>query len=384
MEGDDDDRDAYDDDETDDAYLDDEEPHWSGAAQRTGSRARSSRFTANDQNPKSLRAIVEAKPHAQLVALVLNLAASHPALAKQLQDESLLASGDAAQLIDAARREIRSLTAKQSWWRHWERRGSLPNFDPLREKFERLQQFGLANHLLELGVELLQRGIKQVEQSDDDGHVSSEIQSCLEVVFDALPESGLAGADQLLFAIYAVLVDDYNLCESALAVLDGKWSAADWSQAADALQERLNCPAKGNATTANYRRKRLVDFAVQAFQGADREDEVLSLVEREAQEHKDYERLINVLLERKDWVAAESWLQTALANTDPQLYGLVAGFRRQLVEIATRRKDWSAVAAHAAEVFFERPAVETFREAMQAADKAGCLDAVRAGALRLI
>ncbi|HEX5104829.1 MAG TPA: SWIM zinc finger family protein, partial [Pirellulaceae bacterium] len=364
------------DDENDDDEDSGEPTTWSSRRrQKTAPRA-----AAAQSKSQSLRAIVAAKDRGQLIDLVLEFALRHPELAKRLTDESLLASGDATALIEATRRELRLLTAKQSWWHHWERRGSLPNFGPLQEKFERLRQLGLANHLLQLGAELLERGIRQVEQSDDEGHVAGEIRSCLDLAFDALPDSGLGGSEQLLFAIYAMLVDDFDLCAGARQVLDRDLRAADWSQAADVLLERIRRPQE-LAAGGEFRRMRLVDFAVRALQSAGRVGEILPLAEHEARTHHEYQRLITLLFERTDLPAAEAWLRTALQNTDPRLHGLVAGYRRQLCEIATRRKDWPTVAGHAAELFFEQPSVETLQELLRSAAKAGCEGPVRAGAL---
>lgn len=365
------------DEESDDARQDYEPRGWS---RRSPRRAASSAKRLDV--PGSLQAIVESKNHAELVALVLEQASAYPELAKRLQDESLLSSGDAAALIDAARREIRSLTSEQSYWRHWDHEGHLPDFAPLREKFERLLELGLASHLLELGVELLSRGLRQVEESDDEGHVALEIQQCLDLVFQAVPLSGLSAADQLLFAIYALLAVDYDLCAGALVVLDRDWKRSDWSAVADVLCERLFRPSKtaGPAQT-DYRRRQLAGFAVQALESSARTSEIASIVEREAREHGDYDRVINWYFAHGNTEAAESWLREALAHTDPNLAGLIGKWRDKLRELAAGRNDWKQVAAHAAEVFFEQPSAANFAELMQAAQKAGCGDVVRAGAV---
>ncbi len=390
-----DDNSAWDDDDAEAADRDGEEEEYDeesddaredapgGWSRRSRRRAASAAKRLDVQG--SLQAIVASKNHAELVALVLEQALAYPELAKRLQDESLLSSGDAAALIDAARREIRKLTSEQSYWRHWDHEGHLPDFAPLREKFGRLLELGLANHLLELGVELLSRGMRQVEQSDDEGHVALEIQQCLDLVFQAVPWSGLSAGDQLLFVIYALLAVDYDLCSGADHVLDQNWRKSDWSVVADVLCERLRRPSKSvPPAQTDYRRRQLAEFAVRALKSSGRTSEIGSLVEQEAREHGDYDRAIHWHLEHNDPEAAELWLREALAHTDPQLAGLIGRWRDKLRDFAAKQKDWMQVAAHAAEIFFEQPSVASFAELMQAAKKAGCGEIVRSGALRFL
>ena len=101
----------------------------------------------------------------------------------------VLASGNENQLLKAARAELRKVASEDSWWNHWERTGHLPDYGPLRGKLERLLEAGMANHLLPLGVDLLERGKTQIEQGHDEGETADDIRQCLDVIFECLPNA---------------------------------------------------------------------------------------------------------------------------------------------------------------------------------------------------
>ena len=70
---------------------------------------------------------------------------------------------------------------------------------------------------------LLEEGVRQVEQSHDEGETAGQISGCLDLVFQAVPRSSRSDAKKLLYAIDMDLRDQYDLCEGAGVILDHEW-----------------------------------------------------------------------------------------------------------------------------------------------------------------
>ena len=90
---------------------------------------------------------------------------------------------------------------------------------------------------------------------------------------------------------------------------------------------------------------------------------------------------MKLLLERKKYEEAESWIAEGIEKTGIKLPGIAANLGTMMGESAHLRKMWEIAAAHAALEFFERPGREKFEEMMKAAAKAGCQESIRGFAL---
>jgi uncharacterized Zn finger protein len=367
----------YSEDDDDEEYGDEEEA--------PPLRKRRSRKAAQG-GPSDLRAYLEGLPAEELVRYVLQLADRDPAVARELAQRNVLASGEVGELVRQARKEIRLLTREPAWVNSWSGEGNVPDYSGLRDLFRHLLDKGEADALLDLGTTLMNDGVAQVEQSHDEGETMGEIVQCLDVVFEALPRSSRPDAQKLLYAIDLRLKDDYDLTQGASAVLERDWPRAAWSEVADALAERLKAlPApKGDAFTDRYHRDRLSHRLIQSLEAAGRNDEVLPLMEAEARATGSYERLVDRLLAAKRWDDAERWALEGIARTDSKLVGIANSLRDRIRTIWERRRDWPAVAGLRAEEFFAAPRVDTLDALQKAADKAGCGPEVRAAALHFL
>ena len=334
----------------------------------------------------SLREFLQSKSADQLIDLLMGCAERDHAFRAVLQEQQALLGGKVTKLVQEARREIAGVTAEPAWRNSWDDEGSLPNYDAVQRRLRTLLDAGHADAVVELGRELLTRGLDQVGQSHDEGETSMALAESLEVVFQAVVKSSLAPHQKLLYAIDAVLQDDYDTVHHADMVLDSNWPPADWSLVADDLANRLQTfPTQmTQESTRSYKRDRLSNWLIQALDNAGRGDEVLALCESEARTNGSYERLVKQLLDAKRWDDAERWARDGIANTPGQLLGIIHNLKETLRDIAAQRKDWPRVAAFAADAFFERPDVEAFEQLVKAAHRAKCRDQVETAARQFL
>jgi uncharacterized Zn finger protein len=333
---------------------------------------------------------IRAKSREELGDLVWSLARRFPELYQEFRERIALREGDVGRLVAEARAEIRRTTSETAWRNSWTGEGHIPDYSRIRHRFERLLELGHADEVVGLGRELIEQGLRQVGQSDDEGETARELSECLPVVFQAVARSSLSGPQRLLFAIDADLVDDWDLLgEASATVLDARYESEDWSAVADTVLGRLKAMPAGDRGESdgfarNYRRDRVADWVADALLGAGRAAEVQALYESEARATGSYQRLVRFLMERGRFEDAERWAREGIAAVDPTYAGIRTNLLGTLRELAEKRKQWDVVAAHAAFAFFDRPSRSTFDELVKASRKAKVDEPVRKAALRFL
>lgn len=372
---------ADDHDEDFDSLDDDDDP--SPAERRRGS----SRGNGSDWD-RRIREHVEKQSHAELVTFVQTLVGRFPELRQEIQERIELAEGNADRLLAAARRELRSVTTEHGWSNHWNGEGHCPDYSRLKHKLERLTELGHADKVVDLGRELIDRGCEQVGHSDDEGETAAALADCLQVVFDAVAKSSLSAAEKILYAIDACLQDDYDILgEGVDNLLNAKWSKADWLVVADRLSARLRESPSSDSRdgfSRDYNRDRLTNFLADALAHAGRSGELTAVYEAEALATGSYQRYVDYLIEQKKIDEAERWARQGIDATRIKYPGIAARLAQTMCDLATRRKQWDVVAAHAAHEFFERPAAGTFKSLVAAAKRAGCEEPVRVAAQQFL
>lgn len=332
-----------------------------------------------------IRSHIRQKSQDELAELVCTLVGRFPELRTEFQEHIALAEGDVGRLVNQARRELDALAAEVGWRNHWNDEGHTPDYAQLKRRLERLVEAGHHDEVAKLGEELIRRGIAQIEQSNDDGETAMEISGCLPVVFNALAKSSRQTPDKILYAIEADLQDEYDVIgDAADAILNAKWTRADWSIVADRLAERLKSTPRGKTAddfTRNYKRDCLSNWLLHSLGRAGRNDELLPVYEAEARTTGSYPRLVEYLLGEGRLEDAERWAREGIEKTQVKWPGITSALLEKLCEMARRRKDWGVVAAHAARDFFEHPSVRGFRDLVASAEKAKCGERVRAAAL---
>jgi uncharacterized Zn finger protein len=333
---------------------------------------------------------IDAKSREELGEMLMSLMDRFPELRDELREKISLGEGDANRLLAQARKELVHVTSQEAWRNHWDGEGSLPDYSKLLGRLERLVELGQVDAVARLAPELVNRGMEQVGRAHDEGETGMELNGCLAVVFKAVAKSTLPPSQKLILAIDAALHDDYGVMDGAIdVVLDAQYQPADWSEVADELERRLNTNTSvhrksdkdeelnANDFSRNYQRDHLSGWLIQALTNADRTDELLDVYEQEAQATGSYERLVAFLIEQKQYDDACRWAEEGIEKAANKLPGIAANLAKQLCEVAKLRKQWDIVAAHAAQTFFDRPAVKGFDELMTAAQSAGCLESVQ-------
>src|SRR5262249_51310677 len=219
---------------------------------------------------------------------------------------------------------------------------------------------GRAECVMRRGEELLETGISQVEQTHDDGETASEVATCLNLVFQALPRSSLAPREQLGWALNAMLRDPYDICHGAREVLEQPYPPEAWGAVADDLLARLDdvpLATERDSFAHNYRRRQLADFAILALEEAGRDDEIIPLCEREAEQSGGYERLVERLLAAGRSAEAEQSARKGIVATQRQYPGIASRLREGICTLRAQAGDRAMVAAVRREGVFERPAL---------------------------
>ena len=209
----------------------------------------------------------------------------------------------------------------------------------------------------------------------------------LPVVLKAAAESSLSPTRKLLFAIDALLQDDYSLMESddAELLLNRQFDPCDWSAAADELSLRLKAEAKiQDDFHHRYERDRITNWLIHALSKSGRDDEVLAVCEHEARATGSYGRLVDLLIQRKRYDEAERWATEGIQKTAGKFPGIALNLAKAMGEAARLRDQWKVAAAHAAWEFFDRPGRENFGELMTASDRAGCRESVQRLAMQFL
>ena len=334
--------------------------------------------------PPNLKGFLEDQTREQLITLLKDLSERYANVRKDLEDRQTLSRGSVKRIVTSVRKEIQELSSEPGWKNNWNHEGYTPDYSRVKGRLKSLLANGNAEEVVALGKELLEVGIRQVEMSDDEGETGIEISSCLDIVFQALPQSTLSPVEQILWVIDAELEDEYELCYGAESFWKKKQKASDWNIVADRLLERLNKfqPMKGeDSFSRSYHRDNLTNWIIRAFENSGRHEEVIPLSEQEAVNTGSYTRLVDLLRKAKRLDEAEQWIHKGIKATQKQWPGIAKQLKDTLREMREREGNWLKVAAFRVEDFLQSPSLHSFQEMKKAAEKAKAWPEVRAAAL---
>jgi uncharacterized Zn finger protein len=339
-------------------------------------------FEERAEREDSLDDFLREKSKEELVSLIKDFASRHPVVRESLKDGRDLSRGSAGALVKSVRKEIRILSARPGWMSYWDGEGYIPDYSRVRNRLQELLAQGYAGEVLEVGKELLRAGTDHVEMSHDEGETAEEIAGCVDVVFQAVPESSLSTSEQLSWAVRAALEDQYELCRGFDQRFEAKYGKEDWSIVADELLTDLRTfkPAREqDGFSRDFRRDQLSNTVVHALEKARRADEAIALCEAEAEKTGSYFRLVNLLIQKKRFEDAEDWIRKGIKASEKRWPGAADQLRILMRDLRRREGNWVAVASFDAEDFFERPTVENYVDLKKSAKKAGVWSEIEKG-----
>lgn len=350
---------------------------------RTSRPAKAKRTSTTDAD---IEQYIRAKSQGELADLVVSFTHRFPELHTEFKERLALMSGDVARIVVEARKEIRRITAEEAWRNGWTGEGHTPDYGPIRHRFERLLELGHPDEVVSLGREFIREGQEQIGRSNDEGDTAMEFTKVMPVIFRAVAVSSMAGPERLLFAVDAVLEDQYDaLGDGVDVVLEAKWKKEDWSAVADQLAKRLTTKVSSeDSFSRDYRRQQVARWLTRALAEAGRDDELEPLYEQEAHATGSYEEIVGFYLQKGRFDDAAKWAREGIAATVSKWPGIADHLAAKLCELAAKQKQWDVVAAHAACKFFAQPHRTGFAELMLAAKKAGVEKPVREAALRFL
>ncbi len=340
----------------------------------------------------AIRRYLEALAPSALLDFVRELAGDFPDVHQRIADRAELQSGDVAKLLATTRREIANVSADPGWSRHWSNERHIPDYSRVHERLESLLASGHADDVVELGDEILERGIQQLEMSDDEGETGQQIADCMDVVFRAVQASSMTVPERLLWEIDARLRDNFCVLDSIEGPLSDHSAAttpADWSAVAETLARRLEAipsatdpKREAEGGSRDHRRREIVRWLLDALQRAGRDHEITAILTREAGITQCYVELVDHLLAGKRKEDAAEWARKGFERTIERLPGIAWSLEERLRNLAARRRDMPLVAAFRTMEFFHRPDADRYTEVQKATAPLGLWDTVRPMLLR--
>ncbi len=301
-------------------------------------------------------------------------------------------SGDIEGLIEEASEALEEVTVERGWSRSWSDSCYTPDYSTVTECFRAIVDAGGADEVLKLGLELLEAGNEQVEESDDEGETAEAVRGALAVVWEALSHSSLPPAQRILWMYERYLEDGFGLTGGTDDLAIWQAQPAAWNEVAQVLLVRSGLrpgPAGKSAdaedSDSDYSPVR--SWAVDALAAAGRLEEAVSLATGEAYADVGRERTVELLIQAGRIQDARAMAREGIRQSTGRYDFHAANLRQRLRDIAQSEGDTAMVAALLADDFAQNPslsAYETLRHAAVALDlwvpvRAACLAYLESG-----
>jgi len=336
---------------------------------------------------KKIRDILSGMSKDELVNFAASLAEGDKKVSRAVKEHKELAGGKINKIIKELRADIEDLTSQPAWKDNWRGRGEIPDYSGVLKRLNMLLKSGHADALMDIGEGLLELGMRQIEQSDDEGETAAQIGECLEVVFKAVPSSSLAPPEQILWMIDAYLADGYGILDGVENPFPARrYSKADWSAVTDEMRSRLNSLPVEVTEDSNlrYKRKHLMDWTITALEKSGRTGELIAILEHEAPIIFCYGRLVDALIQARRIDEARRWAYEGYAKTRKPYAGIAADLVDKLRELAVREKQPLLAAAFRGHEFFEGPSLAAYKNLEKTSSSAKVWQAVRHCALAFL
>jgi len=326
---------------------------------------------------------------AELQSVLLSLLDESPEIVRLL-DHKLTTPptnrSDLQRQVAKIRKEIERVSEEPAWQNHWDNEGSIPDYSRIEAQLQQLLGQGCHQQVLDLGEYLLQRGIEQIEQSDDDGELGWEISRCLVVVLQALKESPMPAVERLLHFWQMQEREDYGLLYDieVVPVEESELSEADWAQVAQHYSQQLQQLEKPKRDQygrwrGSYQRGQLLQRLVKAENGAGNPQQATQWLIQDLPYTEEYVALVRQLQQQGELKQAMQWAQKGFQQTQGRLAGVANQLREMLIELNAECGDPIQALALEMYHFFEYPHLQQYLKVKLLAEKEQIWDTLRAG-----
>jgi uncharacterized Zn finger protein len=265
-----------------------------------------------------------------------------------------------ASQVTLLKRKIKKITAEESWQDYWNHKGHTPDYSPIRTGLEALLKHEAFDDVVELGSELWTLGIKQIQCSDDEGELANELSRTLFIVLEALPKTSMKSVMQLFWLIDRALEDDYGLLQDLDLVYNHEgYQAEHWQDVAMVLTQRL--ATFPESKKQDYEYKRVVDMLAFAYQKGGDDNAILTMMENQVRNTKDYVKLVEGFIKQGNMSKAKDWCLVGFNDTLKESPGIASSLKDQLIGWHKDDGNITQVAALSVDDFLASPDMKNFQ-----------------------
>lgn len=376
-------QDDLEDDFDDDTDYDDDNLFFEPEESVRGGKSYNTQSTKTDPNQDILEYLENYSKKA-LIELIVQISLDNSDLRQDLLDRSRLLSGKTKQLVSSIRKEISAIMSEPAWQNHWSDEGNLADFSRVEKNLKNLLSQGEYDAIVDIMKFMLKGTVSYVESCNDDGDSASQVGSCLEIGFKALKKCSWTTFDKLIFALEAVVTDDYDICHGASDFIDSEKDTSVWSKVADHFSKKLEGLPKqkdNDDFRRNYKRDRISNVLIQCLQKAGRQDEILGICESEARITCSWQRLVYKLIENKQFEKAKESAEEGIKSLGNKFPGITNSLRETIASLAAKKGDYSTILLLKQEDFLSRPSLSSFQNLLEASVKTKNKDEMRTWAL---
>ncbi len=321
--------------------------------------------TRSNTDLQDLTAYLKPKKMKQLSELLLEFADLYPDVKRELMDRMELESGSAVEMVKRLSRDISNLDTSH-YYDPYEDEYPDVDINDVTRRLAELLKTGHADEVLAIGEELIAVSNNLVMNSLEDAQYITE---SYPVIAAALDQSSMDHVDKLEWVTDVELKDEYNLCHEITEYVKREHGKTNWSKLADRLLKRLDTFEIPDGK-ADYKREHFTDMIMLTLKKAERGDEAITLAKTEAGLNYSYARLVEMLIERKEYDKAETWIIKGLDHIVKKGIGGAHILREHLKKIRSYQNDWPKSAAYSVNEFILSPSERNYSACRESAVKA--------------
>lgn len=244
-----------------------------------------------------------------------------------------------------------------------------PDYFAIARKLEAITEAGEPDITLDLAKEVFDTCSAAIDNHAHEENIISDLATVAETSLAALKAAGWALEKKLLWAIKAILWDDFGYCEPLEKIFEEITEPAIWLNICNYLG-KLQALNLSSFQASELRRLQKL-----ALERSGSLDAILKLYIEEAREKHDYSKLVDFLLKHGQVEEAEKWIIKGIKAA--RFAYEARNLRERWINICENRGDYDAITALCCEIFLESPDVRKYRSTALAAESAGYWEALR-------